>query len=135
LLSLKHSSKRFLLQHRAVSFPCLVSVDVGEAMRLHEALHWVGDMQMDGVDFVLDSKLTTDAFLSSRNDISEFGTIISSCRSFFSSTFVNSRVEFTRRQANGVAHSLAREATLLASPVTYFVIPNCIESLIINEML
>ena len=52
-----------------------------------------------------------------------------------SSPFVNSRVEFVRRQANGVAHSLAKEATLLASPATYYDIPYCIESLIINEML
>jgi len=47
----------------------------------------------------------------------------------------NARVEFVRRQANGVAHSLAREAMLLASLVTYYDIPNCIETLIINEML
>jgi ribonuclease HI len=120
---------------RTVSFPYLVTVDVGEAMGLYAALQWVADLQLDNVDFAMDSKLTIEAFLASRNDLSEFGNIISSCRSLFSSNFVNSRVEFTRRQANGVAHSLAREATLRASPVTYFVIPNCIESLIINEML
>lgn len=67
--------------------------------------------------------------------MSEFDCIISSCRSLFSSTFANSRVEFVRRQANRVAHALAREAMLLASPVIYYYIPNCIESLIINEML
>jgi len=44
-------------------------------------------------------------------------------------------VEFVRRQANVVAHVLAGEATLLASPAIYFYIPECIESLIINEML
>jgi hypothetical protein len=48
---------------------------------------------------------------------------------------VNSRVEFVRRQANGVAHSLAREAPLLSSPVIYYDIPSCIETIIINEML
>lgn len=95
----------------------------------------MGDLQLDGVDFELDSKLTTDAFLSPRNDMSEFGIIISSCRSLFRSSFANSRVEFVRRQANGVAHSLAREAALHASPTTYFIIPSCIESLIITEML
>jgi len=47
----------------------------------------------------------------------------------------NSRVEFVRRQANEVAHVLAREVTLLVSPTIYFHIPNCIEPLIINEML
>ena len=43
--------------------------------------------------------------------------------------------EFVRRQANGVAHALARDTTLLASPAVYYDIPNCIESLIINEIL
>lgn len=65
----------------------------------------------------------------------QFGNIVSASRSLFNSKFSNSRVEFVRRQANAVAHNLAREATLLASPVTYYDIPNCIESLIINEML
>ena len=120
---------------KTVSYPCLVSVDVGEVMGLHSALQWVGDMQFDNVDFELDSKLTVDAFLSTRNDLSEFGCIISSCRSLFSSIFVHSRVEFVRQQANSVAHSLAREATLLASPVIYYDIPNYIETLISNEML
>jgi len=53
----------------------------------------------------------------------------------FHSKFSNSRVEFVRRQTNVVAHTLAREATLLASPAVYYDIPNCIESSIINEML
>ena len=86
------------------------------------------------MDFETDSKLTVDAFLSTRNDLSEFGCIISSCRSLFSTFFSNSRVEFVRQQANVVAHALAREATSLVSPAVYFDIPNCIETLIINEM-
>jgi len=46
-----------------------------------------------------------------------------------------SNMEFVRRQANAVAHALAREATSLASPAVYYDIPNCIETFIINEML
>jgi len=92
-------------------------------------------VQFDHVDFETDSKLTVDVFLSDRNDSSDFGCIINSCRSLFSSLFSNSRVEFVRRQANVVAHALAKDATLLASHAVYYDIPNCIESLIINEML
>ena len=44
-------------------------------------------------------------------------------------------VDFARRQANKVAHVLAGEATLLASSVVYFNIPDCIESLVINGMI
>jgi len=92
-------------------------------------------MQFDNVDFETDSKLTCDAFHTTRDDFSDFGCIISSCCTLLSSFFTNSRVEFVRRQANEVAHVLAGEATLLASPAIYFNIPECIESLIINEML
>jgi hypothetical protein len=54
---------------------------------------------------------------------------------FFSTCFTNSRVEFIRRQANAAAHALAREATSLASPIIYYDIPQCTETIIINEML
>jgi len=92
-------------------------------------------MQFDNVDFETDSKITCDTFHSNWDDISEFGCIISSCRSLFSSSFTNFMVEFVRRQTNAVAYVLAGEATFLASLVVYFNIPDCIESLIINEML
>jgi len=105
---------------KAFTYSCMFLVEVGEALGLHVALQWMSDMQFDNVDFETDSKFTVDAFLSSRNDLSEFGYIISSCRSLFCSFFSNSRVEFVRRQANAVAHALAREATLLASPVRWY---------------
>ena len=40
-----------------------------------------------------------------------------------------------RRQANAAAHALAGEVISLSSPTIYYVIPSCIESIIINEML
>ncbi|AES70940.1 hypothetical protein MTR_3g065120 [Medicago truncatula] len=51
------------------------------------------------------------------------------------STIKLCEIEFVRRQTNEVAHALSREVTLLASPVVYFNLPECIETLIINEML
>jgi len=119
---------------KAASFPCIYSVDVGEALGLHSAMQWLSDMQFDNFDFETDFKITRDAFHSTQEDIYEFGCIISSCRSLFSSFFTNSKVKFARRQANVVAHVLAGEATFLTSPVVYFNIPDCIESLSINEM-
>jgi hypothetical protein len=41
---------------------------------------------------------------------------------------------FTRRQANGSAHALARAALSHASRSTFDVIPSCIATIIINEM-
>ena len=95
---------------KVASYPCLYSVDVGEALGLHSALQWLSDMQFDNVDFETYSKMTSDAFHATRDNTSKFGCIISSCRSLYSSFFTNSRVEFVRQQANGVAHALAGEA-------------------------
>jgi len=128
-------SEGIFVLSKTLTYPCTVSVDVGEALGLHSALQWLSDMQLDNVDFEIDSKLTVDAFLSNRNDLSEFCCIISSCRSLFHNLFSNSRVEFVRRQANAVAHTLAREATHSTSPAIYYDIPTCIETIIINEML
>jgi ribonuclease HI len=81
---------------KVVSDPCLCSVDVGEALGLHNALQWLSDMQLDNVDFETDSKTTIDAFHATRNELSEFGCITSSCQSLFSAFFTNSRVEFAK---------------------------------------
>ena len=83
----------------------------------------------------MDSKITYDAFHSQKDDISEFGHIISAFQSLFSTHFTNSRVEFSRRQANAAAHAPAEEATSVASPFIYFNIPHCINNIIFNEML
>jgi len=113
----------------------MTSVDVGEAHGLHYALQWLHDMRMDNVDFVVDSKMVADAFNSNRTNVTEFGQIIAACKELFSSSFVNSRVEFNRRQANEVAHALACEATRSASPNIYLKVPDCIATIVGNEML
>jgi len=87
------------------------------------------------IDFEVDSKVTRDAFHSRHTDTTEFESIITACREMFSTSFPNSRLAFIRRQANSAAHALARKAIYLASPTTYYVIPSCIEHIIINEML
>jgi hypothetical protein len=46
----------------------------------------------------------------------------------------NYKVVFTRRKANGSAHTLARAAVSHASRTTFDVIPNYIAPIIINEM-
>ncbi|AES59336.1 hypothetical protein MTR_1g018300 [Medicago truncatula] len=59
---------------KVVSYPCCYSIDVEEVMGSHSAL------QFDNVDFETDFKLTCDAFHTTRDDYSEFGCIIFSCR-------------------------------------------------------
>ena len=113
----------------------MCSVVIGEALGLFHALQWLSDMQFDNVDFVLDSNITTDAFNHRRIDVTEFGQVMSACQSLFNINFSNSKVEFNKRQANEVAHTLAGVVTLSASPKIYYHVPRCINSLVINEML
>lgn len=42
-------------------------------------------------------------------------------------------VEFTRKDANVITHTLTRVATYIASSQVYDEMPNCIEDLIISE--
>lgn len=105
---------------KAVSFPYVSPVDVGEAFEVHNALQWLSDMQFDNIDFEVDSNITLDAFHSTCDNISEFRCIITSCRSLFNSYFTNSRVEFSMRQANVATHTLVGEATFLVFPAVYF---------------
>jgi hypothetical protein len=64
------------------------------------------------VDFALDSKTVVDYFHKGGSNITEFGDVLNEC--IRKSYFENSRVEFNRRQANEVAHALARVAPSIA---------------------
>ncbi|WJX93691.1 hypothetical protein P8452_75185 [Trifolium repens] len=110
-------------------------VHIGEALGLLSALNWVHELQLGPVDFELDSKRVVDSFHSLAHDYSEFGVLIDHCKSIFSNYYSNSSVEFVRRQANEVAHNLAKAATLSASFQILVDVPNCIEHILINEML
>jgi ribonuclease HI len=120
---------------KTLNFSPSCSVSLGEAMGLFHAIQWLRDMNLDHIDFASDSKIVTDAFHHQRPDITEFGQLMSVIRRLFASSFTNSRVEFNRRQANEVAHVLARVAPFSASPTIYIDVPHCIERYIVNEML
>jgi hypothetical protein len=104
-------------------------------MGLFFALQWLRDLKLDHIDFALDSEIFTKAFQHHQPDITEFGQVMADARRLFTSYFLNSRVEFNRRQANEVAHSLVWTALFSASPTIYIDVPHCIEQYITNEML
>lgn len=114
-------------------FSPLCVVEVSEAVGLHMTLQWVADLHYDNVDFVLDSKSVVERFNSNLGDSSELGCIIHTCRQLFDCHFQNSHVEFNRRQANEVAHELARVAPSHASSHVYDDVPSYIRDLIVNE--
>jgi hypothetical protein len=119
---------------KTLNFSPKCSVPLGEALGLLHAFQWLRDSGLDHVDFASDSKIVTDAFHHQRPDVTEFGQVMSTARSLFTSSLTNSLVEFNRRQTNEVAHVLARVAPFSASPTIYIDVPHCIERIIINEM-
>jgi ribonuclease HI len=120
---------------KMVWYSPILDVDIGEALGLLTAMKWMRDLHLNNVVFELDSKRVVDNFKNNRRDESVLGDIIKDCKNVFYSYFTNSHVEFIRRQANEVAHNLAKVAPCLASFHIFTDIPTCIQNLIINEML
>lgn len=69
------------------------------------------------MDFTLDSNLAVDTFYGDNNYKTEFGSIIQSSKQMFSLYFQNSMIEFSRRQAYGIAHVLVKEAHYMLTPM------------------
>jgi ribonuclease HI len=98
-------------------------------LTMQEARHkW-----LDRVQFESDSKVLVDAIHMKRRGNSEFLSIVYDIVSFMSS-FSNFEVKFVWRQANSVAHALARAANYWASFHRFEITPLCIEYLLVNEM-
>lgn len=66
--------------------------------------------------------------------VSKFGEVIQKCREVLALN-PNFVVKFVGRQANVVAHSLARVATSWPSPHIFDLLPSCISDAIMNDIL
>ncbi|XP_024626609.1 uncharacterized protein [Medicago truncatula] len=128
-------STGFHVRSKIMCFSPLCSVDVGEALGLYHAIRWIHELQLKNVDFEVDSKRVADYFNKGRGDVTEFGSIMDSSIHFCRSFLTKSHVEFTRRQANEVAHTLAKAATSSSSFRIFDEIPTCITELIFYEMI
>ncbi|XP_058742492.1 uncharacterized protein LOC131614986 [Vicia villosa] len=113
--------------------PC-TDVVIGEALGLLKAVNWAHDMGYDNMDFELDAKRVVDSVTSPRPNDSDLGAITEECNRLMALFFRNSHVKFVRRQANEVAHALARVAPFMANFHNFYDIPTCIQNIIINEM-
>ncbi|CAJ2663088.1 unnamed protein product [Trifolium pratense] len=133
-MCIRDDEGRFVLAKTMWISP-ICSVDLGKALGLFHAINWVHDLQLQRVDFALDSKTVVDYFHKGGPNITEFGDVLNECIRRFKSYFENSRVEFNRRQANEVAHALARVAPSIARSHVFIDVPTCISHLIMNEML
>jgi ribonuclease HI len=104
----------------------------GEAMALLEAMEEVVHRGYSFVIFESDSKLVVDALSSRQVGVSEFCILISRIQSLLR-TNNYFEVKYVKRQANKVAHSLARAAFSMSRRRIFDSVPRCIESYLINE--
>nr|KYP54015.1 hypothetical protein KK1_000181 [Cajanus cajan] len=104
-----------------------------EATTLLESIRWVCDQGYTHVILESDSKQVVEDILNSNIYYSEYGHTLHRCRSLLNS-HPNLLVRFIRRQANHVAHSLARASRHYASSHVFDFIPTCIAPLILNDI-
>jgi hypothetical protein len=109
------------------------SILEGEAVALLHALKEMENRGLSQVIFETDSKNVVDAIQHFRGGNSEFSSIIRNINNVLL-VHPNFMVKFSKRQANMVAHKLARVA--ISWPRRYIVntLPPCIETLLNNEM-
>jgi len=107
------------------------NVDFESVIRYSVGVH---ELQLSNVDFELDVKRVVDCFNKGKNVVMVFGTIVDECKRCCQVNFENSQVEFSRRQSNVVAHTLARETRFSSSPHIFIEVASCIIYLISNEM-
>ncbi|GAU32086.1 hypothetical protein TSUD_53540 [Trifolium subterraneum] len=111
----------------------MISSVEGEACALLLAMEEARHRGLDRVQFESDSKVLIEAIHMQRRGNSEFLSIVHDILSLMSS-FINFEVKFVRRQANLVAHTLARATNSWANFHRFENILFCIEHLIFNEM-
>ena len=132
-ICIRDANEAFVLA-RMDWFSPIIDVDTWEALGLLQAMEWVRDLQLVNMDFEVDSKTVADNIYRTQSGVSEFSVLISKCIHLLGTDLMNSVVKFIRRQANRVAHSLAKAALSEASFHIHYNIPSCIELLIINEI-
>lgn len=105
----------------------------GEAHVLHIGIRWLTDLGFQHAILETGSKALVDRLNSSIIDHTELGDLILACKNLLSLN-PHFKVQFARRQANRAAHTLARVAATSACSHIFSFIPDCIASVIINEI-
>jgi ribonuclease HI len=110
------------------------SIVEGESIALLEALKVVRQRDYSHVVFESDSKSVVDAIHHFRGGNSEFSLLVTNIINFLACN-QNFMVKFVRRQANMVAHTLARAAISWSRRCTFETLRLCITPLLNNEMI
>lgn len=86
-------------------FECTPPPLEAEALGLKEAILWLGELGLSNVLIELDCKLVVDSIVDGTKNQSEFGNIMSTCRSLLTH-FPNFKISFAMRQSNYVVYTL-----------------------------
>ncbi|XP_074336989.1 uncharacterized protein LOC141674167 [Apium graveolens] len=122
---LRDSSGHFI-EGRTMHLPQAGDVLEAEALAIREALSWVKNMEVMKVMVESDSLVAVNAINGVNNYLLEVGHIIDHCRLLLQS-MPSVRVKFVRKQANEVAHGLAKMPcssnclVIFTSPPTHLV--------------
>lgn len=102
-------------------------------MGLLKAIQWASDSGCLDVTFELDCKMVVGQIYADKKDVSEFGAIISLCKTLLD---INPTYEvvFVSRQGNLAAHTTVIMAVFFPSPHIFNVISTCIADIIANDM-
>ncbi|XP_075494869.1 uncharacterized protein LOC142532458 [Primulina tabacum] len=87
----------------------LFDVKEAEALALLDAIQWTSSLELQDVIFEMDSETVVKAIRTRNVDYTEFGSIISGCCQILEA-HPSFKIQHARRQANMVAHKLARAA-------------------------
>jgi len=122
-----------LIQAHSMVFPSIPTAVEYEAPTIQQALQISLDLGLTRVVFETDCQLVVNAVLGNNSYVNELGILLSNCRTllFFNASYA---LAYVGRQANRVAHNLARASILHASPTTFYHSPYCIHSIILDEM-
>ncbi|CAJ2657411.1 unnamed protein product [Trifolium pratense] len=74
-ICIRDDEGRFVLAKTMWSSPTC-EVDLEEALGLLHTINWVHELQLEGVDFVLESKKVVNYFHKGQNDVTEFGVCV-----------------------------------------------------------
>lgn len=106
-----------------------------EAVGVREALSWIYDQNLQNVDVVVesDSQVTVTAIHNKQINYLEVGDVIASCCHMLTHLQFTS-VQFVRKSANRVAHSLARYPCLVHCHVLFSSPPDCVVETIMYDI-
>jgi len=90
-------------------------------------------MGLSKVSIELDCKQVVDGTTRGLNTNFMFGAILDICKASLR-IYQNFKISFIWRQANSVAHLLARASLSYVSPHVHDHMSSCIENIIINKM-